>query len=184
MGFKEVQDLDCETTTALGGRNKTTGKANPTKVEGYYIGSKDVDSPKSKTGACKLYVIQTANGNLGIWGKTDLDRKMGSVPQGAMIRITQTGMQKIPGKNDMYKFKVEVDAENTIEVSTSLTQGQAEDAGNDYAADEETDLDDDTQLFDEAPPVRASRPAQAATVPDAARQKRVQDLLKGRGKVA
>src|SRR4051812_19473125 len=117
MGFKEVQDLDAEVTTALGGVSKKTGKPNPKQVEGYFIGTRTVESKKAKDGFCKLHIFQTAKGNLGVWGKTDLDRKLANVTPGVMVRATCTGMQAIPGKNDMYKYKVETDDSNTIEVT-------------------------------------------------------------------
>lgn len=136
MAFTQVQDLDSETAIALGGRNKKTGKANPTKAEGYFLGSKEVESQRSKTGKAFLHILQTANGNLGVWGKTDLDRKLRNVTPGTMVRITQSGMQEIPGKNPMYKFTVEVDLENVIEVSVAT-------ASSDNIDDdiEETDID-------------------------------------------
>lgn len=115
MAFKEVVSLECENTTALGGINKKTGRANPTKAEGYFLGSKEVESKKSKNGKAKIHVLQTSDGNLGVWGKTDLDRKMLTVAAGAMIRITQNGKTPTPN-GDMYKYKVEVDTENTIDV--------------------------------------------------------------------
>lgn len=118
MGFKEVTSLDTDHTTALGGINKKTGKSNPTSAEGYYLGSKKVESKKARSGFAYLHILQTPKGNLGIWGKTDLDRKILSVPPGSMVRVTHTGMLTTPN-GDMYKFKVEVDSDNTIEVSAS-----------------------------------------------------------------
>jgi len=183
MGFKEVIDLDCERTTALGGKDKKSGKANPTQAEGYYIGSKDVASPKSKTGFSKLHYFRTSKGTLGVWGKTDLDRKLLNAPVGAMVRATFTGM--VPTSNgDMYKFRVEVDAENTIEVNlpqSAATEEEEDTGGGNYAdaeeTEDETSVDDDAAPVDEAPPARSQPPRQAARTPDAARQSKVQELL-------
>src|SRR3954468_6708897 len=111
MGFREVQTLDAEVTIALGGRNKKTGKANPTSAEGYFLGSRQVDSKKSKNGKASIHFLQTAEGNLGVWGKTDLDRKLSAVTPGTMVRITQSGMVATPN-GDMYKYKVEIDESN------------------------------------------------------------------------
>lgn len=149
MGFKEVLDLDASSSIALGGVNKKTGKKNPTAVEGYYLGSRKVTSPKSKGGQAYLHVLQTADGNLGVWGKTDMDRKVTAVTPGTMIRVTHTGM--VPTKNgDMYKYKVEVDSENTIEVSAGSNfnnkEETAEEEDLDTYEDEETYADEDEEI--------------------------------------
>lgn len=183
MGFKEISSLDADTTTALGGFNKKTGKSNPTKAEGYFLGSKVVDSAKSKTGTAKLHILQTPKGNVGVWGKTDLDRKMLAVAPGTMIRITQNGTVPTKGGNDMYKFKVEVDTENTIEVATGQEDGEEAGQAEDSPAEEEYDpfadenLDEEALAADEIPHSRPTPPARPAAAPDAARQQKVKDLL-------
>ena len=187
MAFETLADLDCDTSYALGGVDKKTGKANPTKVEGYYVGSRQVASPKSKTGFAALHVFQTAKGNVGIWGKTNLDTKMKSVTPGVMTRVTFTGM--VPTKNNpMYAYKVELDKSNTIDVSAPADDekydaGSTDSAGyNETAYEDESDIDQDEPALDEVPPARAAAPRQAAAAPDAARQAKVQALLnKGRG---
>ena len=192
MAFKELADMDCDSTTALGGFNKKTGKPNPTKAEGYLIGSKDVPSTKSKTGFAKLHIIQTAKGNLGIWGKTDLDRKMLAVEPGCMIRITQNGTVPTGKGNDMYKFKVEVDEENRIEVAGAPSGDAPESDPSQDDVDmpqepaeeeqaEETPLDEDEQQPDVVPPTRPAAPARrAAAAPSATSQAKVQELLNKR----
>lgn len=131
MGFKEVNSLDADVTVAIGGRNKKTNKENPTSAEGYYLGSKKVASAKSKTGFAYIHILQTPKGNLGVWGKADMDRKVTTVTPGTMIRITHTGMQATPN-GDMYKFKIEQDDTNTIDVgglAAVSTDYSAEDSG-------------------------------------------------------
>lgn len=191
MAFEQVQDLNCDTTISLGGTNKKTGKPNPRKVEGYYLGYRQVDSPKSKSGKANLYVFQTHDGTLGVWGKTDLDHKMGSVKPGTMTRVTQTGMK--PTKNgDMYAFKVEVDKANTIDVDLDSGSG-SEDSGYEAASDDvaayedDTDVDADEAQADELPPASrpaAARTAAAASAPSADRQAKVQALLNSRRSAA
>lgn len=180
MAFKEVQDLDCDTTISLGGHNKKTGKPNPTTVQGYLIGSKDTPSKKAKNGIAKLHILQTAKGNVGVWGKTDLDRKMAAAQAGAMIRITQNGSVPTPN-GDMYKFKVEVDTENTIEVNLPNTKASTENEfeASNFQDAEDTALDEEESAFDEVPYVApAARPARpTATAPDAARKAKVEALL-------
>lgn len=200
MGFKEVASLDADVTTALGGINKKTGKPNPTRIEGYFLGSRDVESKMSKTGLAKIHFIQTPKGNVGVWGKTDLDRKMKQVAAGVMVRITQDGKVNLPGKQPMYKFRVETDSENSIEVATQeesslQTEEQQEysdtgledvqNAGGDLGDDNYEDTLDDETPPDEIAPARTKPPVRAAATPDAARQAKVKELLaKGRNKTA
>ena len=187
MAFKEVSSLDADTTIALGGMNKKTGKPNPTKIEGYFIGSKDVETD---FGPAKLHVFQTDKGNVGVWGKTDLNRKLASAPEGAMVRATQNGTVKVPGRNPMYKYKVEVDTENTIEVAsaTETPTDYADENESNFPSQEvddyyeETEVDSEEDLLDEVAPTRPVA-AKKAAVPDAARQAKVNALL-NRGRAA
>lgn len=114
MAFKTVVSLDADTVIALGGKDKKTGKPNPKQVEGYYLGKREVSGGKYEKTAT-IYYFQTPEGNLGVWGKTDLNRKMGSVAQGTMVRATHTGMTPTPN-GEMHTYRVEFDPENTIEV--------------------------------------------------------------------
>jgi len=183
MAFEEIKSLDCDTTISLGGTNKKTGKKNPTQIEGYYLGSRTVADQKKKSGVSYIHVLQTKDGNTGVWGKTNLDNKMKSVTPGFMIRITQSGMQSTPN-GDMYLYKVEVDKENTVDVA-GLNDANNSDADNaaDYEAEEEAGLDEDEAPADEVPVSRPS-PSQrpTANAPDAARQAKVQAMLAGKGR--
>lgn len=182
MAFKAVLDLSADTTISLGGTNRKTGKKNPNQVEGYYLGNKKVADTKKKAGFSYIYIFQTAQGNLGIWGKTDLDRKMSQAPIGAMVRATHTGMVPTPN-GEMYKYSVEVDTDNTIEVSGTTTdqepvaEGYAEDAAGTLDASD-TDETYDTALADE----EEERQNQALAA--AERKAKVQALLNGKGKRA
>lgn len=175
MAFTEVQSLDAEITIALGGTNKKTGKKNPTTAEGYYLGSRKVEN---KTGESSIHFLQTSKGNLGIWGKTDLDRKLTAVVPGTMVRLNFTGMQATP-RGDMYKFKVEVDADNSIDVSglassnsssSTEDQGLTEDGNEDY--NEAADYEDEE--------VEAQEAVSTVTLSAAQRRDKVQQLLKGK----
>lgn len=175
MAYKQVLDLECDTVTALGGVDRKSGKKNPIQVEGYYLGSKDVESPRGKN---KLHVFQTATGNLGVWGKTQLNQKMLSAPVGAMIRATFSGMMQTKN-GEMYKYKVEIDNENTIEVSAPVTAQASEENGVTDEGYEELPVEEEETAEEEVPytpPVRATK-ATALKTPDAARQARVQALL-------
>jgi hypothetical protein len=145
VAFKQVEDLNPDTVVSLGGSNRKTGKKNPDVIEGYYLGKRVVSDPKKKSGQSFIYVLRTAKGDKGVWGKTDMDRKMGSAVVGAMLRISHTGMATTPN-GEMYKYKVEIDTDNTIEVTGAVSASEPNtDEG--YAADIseiETYSDEDT----------------------------------------
>jgi hypothetical protein len=183
MAFKEVTSLDADTAISLGGYNKKIKKENPTTAQGFYLGTRMVPSKMASTGEAALHVLQTPKGNLGVWGKADLDRKLRQVEPGTMIRITQTGTRPTNKGNDAYVFKVEVDSSQTIDVG-NLNAGAASDEGDDEVNSEFSDYSDDMgdeEEVEEAPPARPTRPAQAAAAPDAARQAKVKELLARRG---
>lgn len=121
MAFKDVADLSADTTVSIGGFNKKLKKDNPTKIEGYYLGSKQVADAKKKSGVSFIYILQTPKGNVGVWGKTDMDNKMKAVRPGTMIEISFDKMVSTPN-GDMYKYRVRFDEENTIEVQTPEPQ--------------------------------------------------------------
>lgn len=190
MGFKQVADMECDTTIQIGGKDKKSGKANPTTLTGYYIGTKQVASAKSKTGFSAVHVFQTPKGNVGVWGKTNLDQKMKAATAGALTRITFVGMVETKN-NPMYKYSVEVDQEDTIEVGTNDDSGaSADDASDggyaaadmDYAAADDLDppLDADEAPLDEVPAPRAARPTRPAQAPTSASAAEVQRQLRSR----
>lgn len=195
MGYQEIADLDCDVTIQLGGINKKTGKKNPERIEGYFIGSKVVDNAKSKTGNSKLHIFQTQKGNVGVWGKTNLDFKLGQAKPGLMTLVTFSGMKETKN-NPMYTYKVQQDKTNFIEVAApSDTENtgadEAPDQEQDYTqfqdtdgGDEEGDTGDDETLADEIPPPRAQPPARKAQAPSPERQAAVNRLLGNRGKAS
>ena len=168
MAFKTVQSLDADVTVALGKKDKKTGKPYPKQAEGYYLGSRTVDSKK---GESKLHFLQTAKGNLGVWGTTDLNRKLAQVIAGTMIRITSTGTKPTPN-GDMYTYNVEQDSEQTIEVN--VDSGAAA-----YSDEDENDSSDAGYSDDDSE--EDSYAAAAEVESAAARSARVQELLKSAG---
>jgi len=187
MAFQEVTDLSAETTIALGGVNRKTGKKNPTSVEGYYLGSRTVADKKKKSGESYIYFFQTSKGNVGVWGKTDLDRKMQTAQVGTMVRATFTNMLETPN-GPMYKYKVEIDPENTIEVvgggnsSASTTGGgfsASEEDEDTYGSDDESNDIGGSDLDDEGPGF-ATNTRVALSASD--RKAQVEALLKGGGR--
>jgi hypothetical protein len=139
MGYKEVTNLDADLIIALGKTDKRTGKKYPKQAEGYYLGCRSVESKRGKS---KIHFLQTANGNLGLWGTMDLNRKLGEAAPGSMVRITSTGTKPTP-KGDMYIYKVEVDADNSIEVSA--TSDAASYSDDDHSEDEEFSADTENE---------------------------------------
>ena len=126
MAYKEVSDLSTDTTISLGGTNRKTGKKNPSSIEGYYIGSREVADAKKKSGKSFIHIFQTPEGNVGVWGKTDLDRKITPSLLGTMVKASFEKMVPTPN-GEMYKFKVQFDPENTTEVTgTTYTDSSAE----------------------------------------------------------
>jgi hypothetical protein len=162
----------------LGGFNKKTRQDNPTTITGYYLGTKYVPSPKSKSGKAAIHVFQTEDGNVGVWGKTDLDRKMEGLTNqlGSLVRVTQKGTKPTKGGNDMYMFRVEVDSDNRIEVTAapSTLESEEETYEEETYTDEEYD-EEPNAVFDRIQ--QPTAPAKAAAVPDAARQAKVKAML-------
>lgn len=181
MAFTEIPDLDASETVSLGGANKKTGKKNPTSIEGYYIGTRQVPSQKAKSGFAALHILQTERGNVGVWGKTNLDQKMAGVVPGSMIRITFVGMVETRN-NPMYKYKVEVDTSNSIDVSSVSSELPAEGDEDSSGADDtpETDIYAEEEAVDEVPVRRqATLNKTPLSTPSAAKQANVRALLNG-----
>lgn len=187
MAFKTITSLDADVTIALGGTNKKLGKPNPQQIEGFYLGKREVEDRKKKSGKSAIYYFQTPKGNVGVWGKTDLDRKMQGVTPGVMVRATCTGTRETPN-GDMYTFKVEVDEDNTIEV-VGLSAGA--DSSNEGYVEEES-LEDDGSAYgglsastEDLDNEDAEQDAAlAAAAVKAANKAKVQALLNGKGKKA
>lgn len=175
MAFQEVNDLNTDVTISLGGTNKKTGKANPTKIEGYYLGKKEVEDRKKKSGKSYIYVFQTPKGNVGVWGKTDMDRKMEAATEGFMLRVSHTGMAQTPN-GEMYKYKVEFDSENTIPVLSKGSSNTAyeEPVEASFGTDDEDEEDNFSYEAPTAPALSASSAAE--------RQAKVQALLNKKAK--
>lgn len=184
MGFKEVQTLDADVTISIGGKNKKTGKANPTKAEGYFLGTRQVKSPKAKNGLAALHFFSTPKGNLGVWGKTDMDRKLATATPGMMVRVSFEKMVPTPN-GDMYKYKVEVDETNTIEVAAPEEAPSYEASGDDddtesYSSSDEEDAGEETNDEDGSD-YEAEEAAANAALAALERKKKVQELM-GKGK--
>lgn len=175
MGYEEVQDLGTDNVIALGGFNKKTKKDNPLSIEGYYLGSREVPSKLAKTGVAKIHVFKTPKGNVGVWGKTDIDIKLGGVKPGTMTLVKFDKMQATK-TGEMYKYKVSVDKSNTIEVAGSESFSSEEDtpySGGNQTPEEEETVEEDDEDEDAL---------QAQALAQAERQAKVAALLRNNGK--
>lgn len=162
MAFKEVASLDAEVTIAIG-KKDGQGKPYPKQAEGYYLGSRTVEN---KRGPSVLHFLQTHKGNLGVWGTTDLNRKLGQAKLGSMVRVTSTGTKPTPN-GEMYTYKVEVDPENSIDVQ-DLSAGSSTVGASDTTDYDDTDSDDSNDADE----------FQAAALAAAERKAKVQNLIK------
>lgn len=196
MAYEDVLSLDCDFAIKLGGVDKKTGKANPTTLEGYYLGFNTVPSAKSKTGFAKQHVFKTEKGNIGVWGTTNLDLRLSNAVIGRCSLVKFTGMQETKN-NPMYMFSVQQDPDNSIAVHTMVAASSGVDSGTteksegeeyaNYSSDEddgESDVGEELAALDEAPLARPAAPRRAASTPNASQQARVQAMLNGRGKAA
>jgi hypothetical protein len=167
MGFSEVNSLDSDITIILGGTNRKTGKANATQIEGYFLGTREIGPNKfNKSKTDCLHFFQTPDGNVGVWGKSDMDKKLKAVVPGTMTRVTFTGERDVGKGNPMLCYKIEVDTDNTIDVAALTPVNQATDDG-DYDAEP----DAEEVPVDEVKPARAAAPKTAAPLPNAAKVK-------------
>lgn len=183
MPYQEVTDLNAENVTPLGGPNKKTGKPNPKEVEGYYLGSRKVDSKKARSGFAYIHVFQTSGGNKGVWGKTDMDRKILAVTPGTMTKVTHTGSVPTPN-GDMYTYKVQFDKTNVIEVSElSQDEGTSDNESNgreNEAAESSWNDENETEADEE---INEPAPAQLLNKSAEERRNAVQARLsKGKSK--
>lgn len=182
MAFEDVVDLDCSVTYAIGGVDKKSGKKNPTSIEGYYLGSRQVPNSKYNNGMSTLHIFQTTRGNEGVWGKTNLDTQLSTVTPGRLTRVIFIGMVDTKN-NPMYKYKLQVDKKNTINVGaeSDLDSDESQSAAV-YDGDNLNELseDDDTgaeEPLDEIEVARAVAPRVAAKMPSQEQQRKVQSLL-------
>lgn len=184
MAFKKVATLDTDSAVTIGGKDKKTGKANPKSIEGYFLGTKALGPNKfNKSKTDYMHILQTQEGNIGVWGKTHMDRQLLSVSPGTMIRVTFSGTKDVGKGNDMNCYLVEVDEDNRIEVNLEAANepvdASGEESYEEEGGEEEESSDGDEQLADEVAPARATPPRRAAQAPSAAAQAKTRSLLGG-----
>lgn len=175
MAYQTKADFNDAKTITLG------KDGAPKSVEGYFLGTKV--TPDKGYGPGKLHFFQTKAGIVGVWGKTVMNNLLTSDLIGQMTLVTFTGMgEKKKGKNPAFLFKVQHDADNTVDVmNTGLSAMEAEEGSDSDSSDDSaydsSDTDSEEAPADEAPAIRAQPPRQPAQAPSADRAARVQALL-------
>lgn len=186
MAYKTKFSGNADKAIKLGGTNNETGRANPTSLEGYFLGSKNT---KSAHGPGKLHIFQTPEGTVGVWGTSKLNDLMTSDIVGQMCEVTFTGMipPRVKGRKPAYGYKVRHDEDNTTDVSgidlNAAEPAEAEESDEQYVSNSSSGPGDEEE--DEAPIAASVRPAvsqRAALAPAADRQAAVQALLASRRK--
>lgn len=142
MARIKLNDLNADKCVGFG--NKPGQKQAGETVEGYYIGSRVVDSGM---GPSTLHILQTEQGNLGLWGSKQLNDKLALVPQeNHRVFVTYTRTIKA-GKGTMKVFDVEYDNDDKLgssaaQVSFSASSSEDEEGIYDSSEIVEDDLEE------------------------------------------
>lgn len=176
MAWESVPTLECSKSYTCG-----DGPEMVKSLEGYYLGARKVASEMNAAGFTLLHVFSTPDGNIGLWGKTNLDSQLTSVTPGTMTRVVFTGMRAPTkkGRKPSYTYKVDRDKANTIEVDFgSASTIKAADDGVEY--DDPEDADGEGETFDAPVPAAPRRPSTPLSTPSASSQAATRALLSGR----
>lgn len=171
MAYKTKFSGNTDSTITLG------KEGAPTSVEGYFLGTKETPDTMGY-GPGKLHVFKTADGDVGVWGKSRLNALLTHDLVGQMVLAEFTGMiaPTKKGKRPSYGFKVQHDPTNTIEVSADALSAPAD-------ADDYEDADaGEVAEYAETVAASPARPVARPTLktPDAAARAKVNALLAGR----
>lgn len=80
-------------------------------IEGFYVGKKQISTELGKQ---NIFRLQKDGAITGIYGFSNLNRIMGDIAEGTLIRLTYTGMINCKtkyGMKDVHQCKVEIDEE-------------------------------------------------------------------------
>lgn len=171
MAFQKVRVLEADSTISLGKTDPKTGNKYPTSVEGYYLGTKKV---QTDNGESTIHHFETQSGVVGVWGTTKLNSGLSQVTLGNMTRATFVGLGKpTKGRQPARLFDIQQDPDNSIDVlpSSSMTS-QYDDGDNDNSYEDQS-LDEDDSMDKNA--------AQQAALAAAERKAVVFAQLKAKG---
>lgn len=173
MGYEKVTDLGTDTVVKIGGVDSKTNKPNPTRLEGYYLGSKNV---KTSTGESVIQVFQTPKGNVGAWGTKELNDKLGQIAAGTMTLVEYKGKRKLQGGKTLHTYDVSQDTDNVISAS-AIKQVASDDSDTETTEDYEETQSSDFSEED------AEQAAALLVAEQKAKAAKVQEIL-NRGKQA
>lgn len=173
MAFQDFSNPRPEKWVTLGGRNKETGKPNPTTAKGYYLGSFESQNKFNKDKKNTNLVLMTPQGLLGLTAPSHLVKKIKENEtnlakrnidaRGLMVEISFVGEQDVGKGNPMKLFKVGFDPENRGSSELTLLTEESE-----TGSDEESDYvgpdsyDQVAEQEEEQPVVQAAQLAQSA----------------------
>lgn len=168
--------LDDVKSVTLGGVDKKTNKKNPTQVEGYYLRVESRPNRFNPDKPQNFYVFQTAEGQVGVYGKAGIDREMKKATLGVMTLIKDTGQVLDTGKgNPMKVFQIAQDKANVLDADSLAASNVAPQSDEDYVS--ESEEADEEESIEEAPPARPVAPKVPLKAPSAERQAALQALL-------
>jgi hypothetical protein len=158
---------------------KVGGEGNPSFVEGYFLGSKDTESDY---GPGKLHLFQTAEGIVGVWGKTRMNTLLTEDHRGQMVLLSFTGMiaPTKKGRRPSYGYQLKYNPKDTIDVANINVNAESASASDDDESESQyvsDDTNDNVEEIVETAPVRPVAPARPATTPSPAKQAALQALL-------
>lgn len=142
MAYQKMTDLAADTVVALG-----QGEGKLPKIEGYYLGSRQVTT---SNGPSNIHVFQTPKGNVGVWGTKKINDNLGNGTRGVMTLVEYKGKVKLQGGKTQHTYNFFTDPDNKIEVSqlaSGVSDIPAEEYGNNGEEVQEEELDDDTQAL-------------------------------------
>lgn len=145
MSYEKMTDLGTDKVYALGGVNSKTNEKNPLQVEGYYLGSRNV---QTTNGPSVIHVFQTPKGNEGVWGTKKLNDNLNKSVIGKAVLVKYSGKVKIAGGKTQHTYEFFVDRDNTIAVSEAAADEGFDDTDDSTGGD--TDAADESLLTAQA----------------------------------
>lgn len=167
MSFKKIIELQAESTVSL----KEPGES----FTGFYLGYK---TTTTSFGESRLHIFSTEEGTVGVWGKTQMDRKLTPAPAGQkglklgmLVQVTLLANSVMKnGRRTATSFDVQyddaVEPMDMSNIAVTVSSGPSE--SEHYAGDssEAADVDPDEVEEDEEeytpPPVQAAPPKKTA----------------------
>lgn len=165
MARKKVVDLNVEKTLSFGDKADQVKRGR--EVSGYLLGHKKITTDY---GPATVHILQGADGNFGIYGSKQLTDNLTQIELGTMVFVKYVEKIKLKGGKTLKKFDVEFDDEDRIEVN-GITDS-ASDPSDDSEDEEEMEASSDDEgeeeieeeaEEEEAPPIRNTKPASAAS---------------------